>query len=183
MLSAHKKSVGPALSLEAAATDPIPDMQASNFDEIICCNRYKPKYLVPVHTARAKELAWLDVLEREALQGYKRSQQDAEIQRREYEVGKDGKISSTPAKVIVEKEHRDGNPAFLRLCGLFSDLRCRIQGSYSPVRAAVEVQSEIKQATDLSALRAAFEKRVLAKHGITPTNGVQALLPAVSKPI
>jgi hypothetical protein len=137
------------------------------------------RHLMPTNTARGMQLAFLESLEREAIDAWDRSRQDSEIQRREYEIGPDGKLKPNPTKVVIEKHRRDGNPAFLKVMLLAQDLKARILGTYSPARAAVEVSTAVNSKANLEALRTAFRKRVIAE--VTAEQALKALAPAAVK--
>jgi len=97
------------------------------------------------------------------MEAWERSKQDSEIQRLEFEIGPDGKLRPSPTKAVVEKQHRDGNPAFLKVMMLVEDMEARILGTYSATTTALEVSTEAKPRADLEALRAAFRKRIIAE--------------------
>lgn len=83
--------------------------------------------------AKARELARIDRVEREAWAAWERSQLDAETVTEE--VASDS--AKKRAKRQTKTEGRDGDSAFLTRVGWCIEQRCKILGLYSPIKADV----------------------------------------------
>ena len=97
---------------------------------------------------KATELAKIDALEQEAWRAWRRSQQDqtktktesagAELETEEQLLGElaTGQVSGRALKASVQKQKRDGNPAFLDRVAWCIDTRAQIWGLDAPKKFA-----------------------------------------------
>lgn len=89
--------------------------------------RWREQTAFNLDEAKAKELARLDQLERECWAAWTQSKSERTRARQETGgKGKDGKATVT--KASMEKEARDGNPAFLQAVLSCIDRRCKLLG-------------------------------------------------------
>ncbi len=119
--------------------------------------RWREQTAFNLDEAKAKELARLDELERECWAAWEQSKSERTKARQETGgKGKDGKATVT--KASMEKEQRDGNPAFLQAVLSCIDRRCKLLGLDAPTKSELTGKDgkpiEVEQRTkpDLSKL-------------------------------
>jgi len=93
--------------------------------------RWRESTTLNLDEAKAKELARLDALEREFWSAWEASKTERTKARQEKNV------TGTTVKASMEKEQRDGNPAFLQGVLTCIDRRCKLLG----LDAAVKTQN------------------------------------------
>ena len=109
------------------------------------------------NSAMAKELATIKALQAECWAAWEQSKSERTKARQETGgKGKDGKATVT--KASMEKEQRDGNPAFLQAVLSCIDRRCKLLGLDAPTKQEVTgkdggpIQAETTTKPDLSKL-------------------------------
>lgn len=119
--------------------------------------RWREETAFNLDEAKGKELARLDELERECWAAWEQSKSERTKARQETGgKGKDGKATVT--KASMEKEQRDGNPAFLQAVLSCIDRRCRLLGLDAPTKSELTgkdgkpIEVEQKAKPDLSKL-------------------------------
>lgn len=119
--------------------------------------RWRENTTLDLDEAKSKELARLDELEREYWQAWESSKGERTKSRQESTGRVDPKTKKPVAdKAMMEKEQRDGNPAFL--AGVLSciDRRCKLLGIDAPEKRELSgkmaVETTVKH--DLSKLSA-----------------------------
>lgn len=119
--------------------------------------RWREQTAFNLDEAKAKELARLDELERECWAAWEQSKSERTKARQETGgKGKDGKATVT--KASMEKEQRDGNPAFLQAVLSCIDRRCKLLGLDAATKSELTgkdggpIQSESTTKPDLSKL-------------------------------
>lgn len=95
--------------------------------------RWREQTTFNLDEAKGKELARLDALERECWAAWEQSKSERTKARQKTSgKGKDGKAAITEAS--MEKEQRDGNPAFLQAVLSCIDRRCKLLGLDAPTK-------------------------------------------------
>lgn len=99
--------------------------------------RWRESTAINMDEAKQKELARLDELEREYWQAWESSKSERTKARQETDGTKDKTGKPIVKKSSMEKEQRDGNPAFLQ--GVLSciDRRCKLLGLDAPIESKV----------------------------------------------
>lgn len=96
--------------------------------------RWREETAFNLDEAKGKELARLDELERECWAAWEQSKSERTKARQETGgKGRDGKATVT--KASMEKEQRDGNPAFLQAVLSCIDRRCKLLGLDAPTKS------------------------------------------------
>lgn len=107
--------------------------QQISYDLRTIQKRWRESTAINLDEAKAKELSRLDELERTFWAAWEQSKSERTKARQETDgKGKDGKPNVK--KASIEKEQRDGNPAFLQ--GVLSciDRRCKLLGLDAPAK-------------------------------------------------
>lgn len=108
--------------------------QQISYDLKTIQQRWRESTAINLDEAKSRELARLDELERSFWAAWEQSKSERTKARQETGgKGKDGKATVT--KASMEKEQRDGNPAFLQ--GVLSciDRRCKLLGLDAPTKS------------------------------------------------
>ncbi len=111
--------------------------QQIGYDLITIQKRWRESTAINMDEAKQKELARLDELEREYWQAWESSKAERTKARQETDGTKDKTGKPIVKKSSMEKEQRDGNPAFLQ--GVLSciDRRCKLLGLDAPTESKV----------------------------------------------
>jgi len=121
--------------------------------------RWQKSALVDIDEAKARELARIDHLEREYWTAWGRSRDVREVAKAE-------KRDDKTTRSSLQKEQRDGNPAFLAGVMQCIDRRCKIMGFDAPVKQELsgviaidisddEVDAELAQLFNIATAQAA----------------------------
>jgi hypothetical protein len=128
-----------------------------NHDLKLIQTRWRESSIMDMNEAKQRELARLDELEREYWAAWEQSKNERTRARQESDgKSKDGKPNVVRA--TMEKEQRDGNPAFL--AGVMSciERRCKLLGLDAPAKAELTgkdggpIKTEVANKPDLSKL-------------------------------
>jgi transposase len=128
-----------------------------NHDLKLIQQRWRESSIMDMNEAKQRELARLDELEREYWAAWEQSKNERTRARQESDgKSKDGKPNVVRA--TMEKEQRDGNPAFL--AGVMSciERRCKLLGLDAPAKAELTgkdggpIKTEVANKPDLSKL-------------------------------
>lgn len=111
--------------------------QISNDIKIIQ-KRWQSQTSLNLDEAKSKELARIDILEREFWQAWETSKSERTKARQEIGTTKDPQTGKPVInKSSMEKEQRDGNPAFLQGVLNCIDRRCKLLGIDAPTKSIV----------------------------------------------
>jgi transposase len=128
-----------------------------NHDLKLIQTRWRESSIMDMNEAKQRELARLDELEREYWAAWEQSKNERTKARQESDgKSKDGKPNVVRA--TMEREQRDGNPAFL--AGVMSciERRCKLLGLDAPAKAELTgkdggpIKTEVANKPDLSKL-------------------------------
>jgi predicted XRE-type DNA-binding protein len=128
-----------------------------NHDLKLIQQRWRESSIVDMNEAKQKELAHIDEVRREYWSAWERSKSERTKARQESDgKSKDGKPNVVRA--TMEREQRDGNPAFL--AGVMSciERRCKLLGLDAPVKSELTgkdggpIKTEAANKPDLSKL-------------------------------
>jgi transposase len=128
-----------------------------NHDLKLIQTRWRESSIMDMNEAKQRELARLDELEREYWAAWEQSKNERTRARQESDgKSKDGKPNVVRA--TMEREQRDGNPAFL--AGVMSciERRCKLLGLDAPAKAELTgkdggpIKTEVANKPDLSKL-------------------------------
>jgi hypothetical protein len=98
--------------------------------------RWREASLIDINEAKQRELARIDLLEREYWQAWERSQEDM-IKTHSARDDREGD------RVSVTREPRDGNPAFLSGVQWCVEQRCKILGIYEVAKLNLDWRSAV----------------------------------------
>lgn len=132
--------------------------QQVSYDLRVVQKRWRESTTMDLDEAKQKELARIDELEREFWSAWESSKSERTKARQESDGTKDKEGKVVVKKSSMEKEQRDGNPAFLQ--GVLSciDRRCKLLGLDAPERKELTgkdggpIQTEQRTKPDLSKL-------------------------------
>jgi hypothetical protein len=149
--------IGQELSLSQAVVNR--DLQEVN-------RRWRESALIDLNEAKARELARIDLLEREYWQAWERSQEDM-IKTHSARGDREGD------RVSMTREHRDGNPAFLAGVQWCIEQRCKILGLYEAARNMYDWRSAVEaqglDAAEVFEEMVQLAQEILTRSGRKPT--------------
>jgi hypothetical protein len=96
--------------------------------------RWQDKTALNLDEAKQRELTRIDLLEREFWSAWESSKTERTKARQESGDKKDANGRPIVTKASMEKEQRDGNPAFLQGVMTCIDRRCKLLGLDAPVK-------------------------------------------------
>jgi transposase len=128
-----------------------------NHDLKLIQQRWRESSIMDMNEAKQRELARLDELEREYWAAWEQSKNERTRARQESD-GKSRDGKHNVVRATMEKEQRDGNPAFL--AGVMSciERRCKLLGLDAPAKAELTgkdggpIKTEVANKPDLSKL-------------------------------
>ena len=105
-------------------------------------DEWRASSLIDIDEAKARELARIDELERTYWDGWRRSKEDAEIERtRATETQRDGKRYEAG----TEKRGQAGDPRFLQGVGWCIERRCKLVGIDAPEKQEIRLPDGVVQ--------------------------------------
>lgn len=117
-------------------------------------NRWRTQTTINLDEAKQRELARLDELEREYWAAWEASKGERTKARQEKNV------TGAVTKASMEKEQRDGNPAFLAGVMTCIDRRCKLLGLDAPVKTQ-NIEIDLSKLTDDQLARVANGEDVM----------------------
>ena len=122
--------------------------QQVSYDLRTIQKRWRESTTMNLDEAKQKELSRIDELEREFWAAWESSKTERTKARQETDGTKDRSGKPIVKKSSMEKEQRDGNPAFLQ--GVLSciDRRCKLLGLDAPEKSEVDLKSRVLVTVD-----------------------------------
>ena len=122
--------------------------QQVSYDLRTIQKRWRESTTMNLDEAKQKELSRIDELEREFWSAWESSKAERTKARQESDGTKDKEGKVVVKKSSMEKEQRDGNPAFLQ--GVLSciDRRCKLLGLDAPEKSEVDLKSRVLVTVD-----------------------------------
>lgn len=122
--------------------------QQVSYDLRTIQKRWRESTTMNLDEAKQKELSRIDELERDFWTAWESSKTERTKARQETDGTKDRSGKPIVKKSSMEKEQRDGNPAFLQ--GVLSciDRRCKLLGLDAPEKSEVDLKSRVLVTVD-----------------------------------